>query len=146
MLYICPKKCTMLFLLQKAVTLCLKLDFDLGGDLEEFLAHSANVNCLSIGKKTSRLLITGGDDYKVNLWAIGKPTSLMVSFSIFSNFFVLSKWFCTRKWWCYLLILQSLCGHTSEVDSVAFDSAEVLVLGGASSGLIKLWDLEEAKS
>lgn len=42
--------------------------------------------------------------------------------------------------------LQSLCGHTSAVDSVAFDSAEVLVLGGASSGLIKLWDLEEAKS
>ncbi|KAJ4887338.1 Transducin/WD40 repeat-like superfamily protein [Raphanus sativus] len=87
-----------------------------GYKLQEFLAHSANVNCLSIGKKTSRLLITGGDDYKVNLWAIGKPTSLM-----------------------------SLCGHTSEVDSVAFDSAEVLVLGGASSGLIKLWDLEEAK-
>ncbi|XP_048592186.1 katanin p80 WD40 repeat-containing subunit B1 homolog KTN80.2-like isoform X1 [Brassica napus] len=87
-----------------------------GYKLQEFLAHSANVNCLSIGKKTSRLLITGGDDYKVNLWAIGKPTSLM-----------------------------SLCGHTSAVDSLAFDSAEVLVLGGASSGLIKLWDLEEAK-
>ncbi|KAJ0254634.1 Katanin p80 WD40 repeat-containing subunit B1 [Hirschfeldia incana] len=87
-----------------------------GYKLQEFLAHSANVNCLSIGKKTSRLLITGGDDYKVNLWAIGKPTSLM-----------------------------SLCGHTSAVDSVAFDSAEVLVLGGASTGLIKLWDLEEAK-
>ncbi|KAL1196228.1 Katanin p80 WD40 repeat-containing subunit B1-like protein [Cardamine amara subsp. amara] len=87
-----------------------------GYKLQEFLAHSANVNCLSIGKKTSRLLITGGDDYKVNLWAIGKPTSLM-----------------------------SLCGHTSAVDSVAFDSAEVLVLAGASSGVIKLWDVEEAK-
>ncbi|CAD5315975.1 unnamed protein product [Arabidopsis thaliana] len=87
-----------------------------GYKLQEFLAHSANVNCLSIGKKTSRLFITGGDDYKVNLWAIGKPTSLM-----------------------------SLCGHTSAVDSVAFDSAEVLVLAGASSGVIKLWDVEEAK-
>ncbi|CAA7029690.1 unnamed protein product [Microthlaspi erraticum] len=40
---------------------------------------------------------------------------------------------------------MSLCGHTSAVDSVAFDSAEVLVLAGASSGVIKLWDLEEAK-
>ncbi|XP_010418088.1 PREDICTED: katanin p80 WD40 repeat-containing subunit B1 homolog isoform X1 [Camelina sativa] len=87
-----------------------------GYKLQEFLAHSANVNCLSIGKKTSRLFITGGDDYKVNLWAIGKPTNLM-----------------------------SLCGHTSAVDSVAFDSAEVLVLAGASSGVIKLWDVEEAK-
>uniref|UniRef100_A0A1J3IGP2 Katanin p80 WD40 repeat-containing subunit B1 homolog n=3 Tax=Noccaea caerulescens TaxID=107243 RepID=A0A1J3IGP2_NOCCA len=87
-----------------------------GYKLQEFLAHSANVNCLSIGKKTSRLLLTGGDDYKVNLWSIGKPTSLM-----------------------------SLCGHTSPVDSVAFNPAEVLVLAGASSGVIKLWDLEEAK-
>ncbi|KAG7653878.1 Katanin p80 subunit C-terminal [Arabidopsis suecica] len=83
---------------------------------QEFVAHSGNVNCLSIGKKTSRLLLTGGDDYKVNLWSIGKTTSLM-----------------------------SLCGHTSPVDSVAFNSGEILVLGGASSGVIKLWDLEEAK-
>lgn len=42
--------------------------------------------------------------------------------------------------------IQSLCGHTSPVESVAFDSAEVLVLAGASAGAIKLWDLEEAKS
>lgn len=42
--------------------------------------------------------------------------------------------------------MQSLSGHTSPVESVAFDSAEVLVLGGASTGVIKLWDLEEAKS
>nr|KYP63019.1 Katanin p80 WD40 repeat-containing subunit B1 isogeny 1 [Cajanus cajan] len=40
---------------------------------------------------------------------------------------------------------MSLSGHTSPVESVAFDSGEVLVLGGASSGVIKLWDLEEAK-
>lgn len=42
--------------------------------------------------------------------------------------------------------MQSLSGHTSPVESVAFDSAEVLVLGGASSGVMKLWDLEESKS
>ncbi|XP_015956300.1 katanin p80 WD40 repeat-containing subunit B1 homolog KTN80.1 isoform X1 [Arachis duranensis] len=84
--------------------------------LQEFVAHSGNVNCLRIGKKACRLFATGGDDQNVNLWTIGKPTSLM-----------------------------SLCGHTSSVESVAFDSAEVLVLGGASSGVIKLWDLEEAK-
>ncbi|CAN1854301.1 Katanin p80 WD40 repeat-containing subunit B1 homolog KTN80.2, partial [Linum perenne] len=85
--------------------------------IEEFVAHSTNVNCLSIGKKAGRLFVTGGDDHQVNLWAIGKPTSLM-----------------------------SLCGHTSPVESVAFDTAEVLVLAGASAGAIKLWDLEEAKS
>ncbi|EOY28358.1 Transducin/WD40 repeat-like superfamily protein isoform 4 [Theobroma cacao] len=87
-----------------------------GYKLQEFVAHTANVNCLSMGKKTRRLLITGGDDHKVNVWAIGKPTSLM-----------------------------SLCGHTSPVESLAFDSAEVLVLAGASTGVIKLWDLEETK-
>ncbi|RVW46355.1 Katanin p80 WD40 repeat-containing subunit B1-like [Vitis vinifera] len=86
---------------------------DLG---EEFVAHTTNVNCLNIGKKACRLLISGGDDHKVNLWAIGKPTSLM-----------------------------SLCGHTSPVESVTFDSAEVLVAAGVSTGVIKLWDLEEAK-
>ncbi|KNA03739.1 hypothetical protein SOVF_206220 isoform B [Spinacia oleracea] len=84
--------------------------------LQEFAAHSANVNCLRIGKKACRLLLTGGDDHKVNLWSIGKPTSLM-----------------------------SLCGHTTPVESLAFDSTEVLVLGGASSGTVKLWDLQEAK-
>ncbi|MBA0779038.1 hypothetical protein Gotri_003321 [Gossypium trilobum] len=85
-------------------------------NVEEFVAHTTNVNCLSMGKKTCRLLITGGDDHKVNVWAIGKPTSLM-----------------------------SLCGHTSPVESLAFDSAEVFVLAGSSTGGIKLWDLEETK-
>ncbi|XP_027345762.1 katanin p80 WD40 repeat-containing subunit B1 homolog isoform X2 [Abrus precatorius] len=84
--------------------------------LQEFVAHSGNVNCLKIGRKACRVFVTGGDDHNVNLWMIGKPTSL-----------------------------RSLSGHTSSVESVAFDSAEVLVLAGASSGVIKLWDLEEAK-
>ncbi|KAL2946128.1 hypothetical protein AAZX31_U003100 [Glycine max] len=87
-----------------------------GYKLQEFAAHSGNVNCLKLGRKANRLFITGGDDHSVNLWMIGKPTSLM-----------------------------SLCGHTSSVESVTFDSAEVLILSGASSGVIKLWDLEEAK-
>ncbi|CAA6658430.1 unnamed protein product [Spirodela intermedia] len=39
----------------------------------------------------------------------------------------------------------SLSGHTSSIESVTFDSAEVLVLAGAYSGTIKLWDLEEGK-
>jgi WD40 repeat protein len=46
---------------------------------------------------------------------------------------------------CVLLCAQSLSGHTSSVEAVQFDSAEVLVLAGSSNGSIKLWDLEEAK-
>ncbi|XP_051128659.1 katanin p80 WD40 repeat-containing subunit B1 homolog KTN80.1 isoform X2 [Andrographis paniculata] len=87
-----------------------------GYKLQEFVAHAGNVNCLSFGKKNCRVFITGGDDQKVNLWSIGKPTSV-----------------------------ASLCGHTSPVESAAFDSAEVLVVAGSSSGAIKLWDLEETK-
>uniref|UniRef100_A0A803LLA4 Katanin p80 WD40 repeat-containing subunit B1 homolog n=1 Tax=Chenopodium quinoa TaxID=63459 RepID=A0A803LLA4_CHEQI len=44
-----------------------------------------------------------------------------------------------------LIVRMSLCGHTTPVESLSFDSTEVLVLGGASSGTVKLWDLEEAK-
>ncbi|KAG6551327.1 hypothetical protein Mapa_007113 [Marchantia paleacea] len=84
--------------------------------LQEFVAHSSNVNCLTIGKKSSRVLVTGGEDQKVNMWAIGKPNAIL-----------------------------SLSGHTSAVESVTFDAAEVLVVAGAASGTIKLWDLEEAK-
>ncbi|KAM7255205.1 hypothetical protein ACFE04_020446 [Oxalis oulophora] len=87
-----------------------------GYKLQEFVAHSSTVNCVKIGNKGCRLLITGGDDHKVNLWEIGKPTSLL-----------------------------TLCGHTSAVHSLAFDSAQVLVLAGAASGATKLWDLEQAK-
>ncbi|KAL3510158.1 hypothetical protein ACH5RR_029559 [Cinchona calisaya] len=84
--------------------------------LQEFVAHSQSVNCLKIGRKSSRVLVTGGEDHKVNLWAIGKPNAIL-----------------------------SLSGHSSGIDSVSFDSSEVLVAAGAASGTIKLWDLEEAK-
>ncbi|XP_030480281.2 katanin p80 WD40 repeat-containing subunit B1 homolog KTN80.1 isoform X2 [Cannabis sativa] len=87
-----------------------------GYKLQEFSAHSGNVNCLSIGKKGCRHFVTGGDDQKVNVWPIGKSTSL-----------------------------TCLTGHTSPVECVGFDSTEVLVLGGASNGVIKQWDLEESK-
>ena len=45
-----------------------------------------------------------------------------------------------------LYLIQNLCGHTSPVESVAFDPGEEFVVAGASAGAIKLWDLEQAKS
>ena len=48
------------------------------GFIEEFVAHSSTVNCLKIGRKSSRVLVTGGEDHKVNLWAIGKPNAILV--------------------------------------------------------------------
>ena len=50
---------------------------------EEFVAHGASVNCLALGHKSGRVLVTGGDDKKVNLWAVGKPNCIMVSEGFF---------------------------------------------------------------
>jgi katanin p80 WD40 repeat-containing subunit B1 len=41
--------------------------------------------------------------------------------------------------------LQSLSGLTSPVESVSFDSTEVMIGAGAANGTIKIWDIEEAK-
>lgn len=48
----------------------------------EFTAHTAPVNCLALGHKSGRVLVTGGDDKKVNLWAVGKENCIMVSSSV----------------------------------------------------------------
>ena len=46
--------------------------------VEDFVAHSSNVSCLALGHQSGHVLVTGGDDKKVNLWAIGKPNCIMV--------------------------------------------------------------------
>ncbi|XP_053402065.1 katanin p80 WD40 repeat-containing subunit B1-like isoform X2 [Mercenaria mercenaria] len=84
--------------------------------LQEFVAHGANVNCLAMGHKTGRVMVTGGEDRKVNLWTAGKPNCIM-----------------------------SLAGHTTPVDSVRFGHNEEMVVAGSMSGALKIWNLEEAK-
>jgi len=32
-----------------------------------------------VGHKSGRVMVSGGDDKKVNMWAIGKPTCILVS-------------------------------------------------------------------
>ncbi|XP_069112641.1 katanin p80 WD40 repeat-containing subunit B1-like [Argopecten irradians] len=84
--------------------------------LQEFVAHGANVNCLAIGHKSGRVMVTGGEDRKVNLWAVGKPNCIM-----------------------------SLTGHTTPVEAVRFGHEEEIVVAGSVSGALKIWNLEEAK-
>ncbi|XP_064467024.1 katanin p80 WD40 repeat-containing subunit B1-like isoform X2 [Ornithodoros turicata] len=84
--------------------------------LEEFVAHGASVNCLSIGRKSGRVMVTGGQDKKVNLWAVGKTNCIM-----------------------------SLTGHTTPVECVKFCHTEEMVCAGSMSGALKIWDLEAAK-
>lgn len=83
---------------------------------EEFEAHSAQVNCLALGHKSGRVMVTGGDDKKVNLWAVGKQGCFM-----------------------------SLSGHTTPVECVQFNHLEELVCAGSRAGALKVWDLEAAR-
>ncbi|GLC51494.1 Quinone-dependent D-lactate dehydrogenase [Pleodorina starrii] len=84
--------------------------------LVEFAAHAGDVRCVRIGRKTAGVLVTGGDDKKVNVWAIGKTTA---SFS--------------------------LTGHQSSVESVSFDNDEMVVAAGGSNGSIKVFELQSGR-
>lgn len=84
--------------------------------LQDFTAHNANVNCVSLGHKSGRVLVTGGDDKKVNLWAVGKSTCFM-----------------------------SLSGHITPIECVQFNHLEEQVCAGSTAGVLKVWDLEAAK-
>nr|CAD7404210.1 unnamed protein product [Timema cristinae] len=83
---------------------------------EDFVAHGSNVNCLALGHKSGRVLVTGGDDKKVNLWAVGKHNCIM-----------------------------SLSGHITPVECVKFGHTEEHVCAGSQAGALKIWDLEAAK-
>nr|XP_042897262.1 katanin p80 WD40 repeat-containing subunit B1 [Parasteatoda tepidariorum] len=83
---------------------------------EEFVAHSASVTCLALGRKSGRVMVTGGEDKKVNLWAVGKSNCIM-----------------------------SLSGHTAPIECVKFGQCEDIVCAGSTNGALKIWDLEAAK-
>ena len=84
--------------------------------LTEVAAHSDVVNCISVGRWSSSVIVTGGDDCRVNCWKVGKLTPTL-----------------------------SLAGHTTPVDSVCFDAREDLVAGGSRGGSIKVWDCKSER-
>lgn len=84
--------------------------------LQEITAHSSNVSSLVLGKSSGRLLATGGDDCRVNIWSVKKPNCIM-----------------------------SLTGHTTPIESLQINMNEKLIVAGSQSGSIRVWDLEAAK-
>lgn len=84
--------------------------------LQEIVAHASSVSALTLGKSSGRLLATGGEDCRVNLWSVNKPNCIM-----------------------------SLTGHTSPVESVRFSTSEKLIVAGSQSGSLLVWNMEEAK-
>lgn len=58
------------------------------------MGHNADVKCLGLGHKSGRVMVTGGDDRKVNLWSVGKPNCIMVRpFTLFFSQFVFCLFF-----------------------------------------------------
>ncbi|KAI5620735.1 katanin p80 WD40 repeat-containing subunit B1 [Silurus asotus] len=84
--------------------------------LQDVVAHPSNVSSLVLGKSSSRLLATGGEDCNVNIWAVNKPNCIM-----------------------------KLTGHSSPVECVQFSNSEEQVVAGSKSGSLRVWDLETAK-
>ncbi|XP_059204744.1 katanin p80 WD40 repeat-containing subunit B1 isoform X2 [Centropristis striata] len=84
--------------------------------LQEFEAHSSSVSCSALAKSSGRLLATGGEDCRVNIWAVSKANCIM-----------------------------SLTGHKNPVECVQFNTSEEQVVAGSQSGSIRVWDLEAAK-
>ena len=133
---------------------------------EEFTAHNSTVNCVKIGRRSSGVMVTGGDDKNVNMWAIGKPHAIVVRpLESGLNDGEPKRTACTRSGArgaprllarhapdpCVRLRradappAQSLTGHQSGVECVAFDAAEEAVVAGAAGGTLKIWDIAAAK-
>eukprot|EP01036_Dinobryon_divergens_P043934 gene43934-58571_t len=83
--------------------------------LQEFVAHSTTVNCLTFGPLSNQVLATGGEDCKVNIWRVGNATNIWT------------------------------LGQKSPIESLCFDNDEQYIVSGALNGSIKIFDLNEGK-
>ncbi|CAH8627651.1 unnamed protein product [Schistosoma intercalatum] len=86
--------------------------------LQECIAHSPGaVTAATLGRKSGRVMATGGEDRRLKLWAVGKPSCIL-----------------------------SLTGHTSSIEASEFSQEEDRVAAGSLSGSVRIWDLEEVKT
>lgn len=79
----------------------------------EIQAHTGNTTCLDLGE-SGRVLVTGGQDKVVNLWAFGSDK-------------------------CFL----SLQGHNGSIMCAKFASNDNIVYSADENGVIKRWILEQ---
>lgn len=86
----------------------------------EFIANSTAVNTLTFGQKSYRVLATGGDDCKVNIWRFDK-----------SNENITTAW--------------TLTSNKAPIKSLCFDNEEKLIVSGSMNGSIKVFDMSEGK-
>ncbi|CAM9719046.1 unnamed protein product [Ectocarpus sp. 12 AP-2014] len=87
-----------------------------GFKAHEFVAHVGKTNCVAVGPRSGQVLATGGDDKRVNVWRIGRASSI----------------------W-------SLTGNSSAIESLRFDPTEEFLVSGSAGGAVKLFDLSAGK-
>eukprot|EP00752_Nemacystus_decipiens_P010922 g9706.t1 len=87
-----------------------------GFKAHEFVAHAVKTNCVAVGPRSGQVLATGGDDKRVNVWRIGRASSI----------------------W-------SLTGNSSAIESLRFDPTEEFLVSGSAGGAVKLFDLSAGK-
>nr|XP_002128767.1 katanin p80 WD40 repeat-containing subunit B1 isoform X1 [Ciona intestinalis] len=84
--------------------------------LQEFVGHGSVVTSATLGKKSGRVMATGGEDGKVNMWHVGSPNCIM-----------------------------TLSPLTSAVETLQFNSSEEFVCAGSRSGALRIWNLSASK-
>lgn len=98
-------------------------------------AHDGKVTSLDLGE-TGRVLVTGGEDRNVNLWAIGQDDCFMVCCEGEP---------CMQILIYFLCLFQSLTGHNRSIECVRFAYKDNFVYSADDIGIIRRWDLNAQK-
>ncbi|KAM7350010.1 katanin p80 isoform 5-T5 [Cochliomyia hominivorax] len=119
----------------------------------EIKAHNGNVTCLDVGE-TGRVLVTGGQDRNVNLWAIGQTECFMsltghnrpidcVRFAYNDDFVysaddigIIRRWDLNAQTIC-----STLNGHMKSVRTLDFNPSGEYVVSGSNDTTVRLWDV-----
>ncbi|XP_034116454.1 katanin p80 WD40 repeat-containing subunit B1 [Drosophila albomicans] len=117
-------------------------------------AHNEKVTSLDLGE-TGRVLVTGGEDRNVNLWAIGQDECFMsltghnrsiecVRFANKDNFVysaddigIIRRWDLNAQ-----KIYSTLNGHMKSVRTLDFNPSGEYVVSGSNDTTVRLWDVQ----
>ncbi|KAH8238319.1 hypothetical protein KR032_003647 [Drosophila birchii] len=121
---------------------------------DDIKAHDSRVTSLDLGE-TGGVLVTGGEDRNVNLWAIGQNECFMsltghnrsidcVRFAYKDNFVysaddigIIRRWDLNAQ-----KIYSTLNGHMKSVRTLDFNPSGEYVVSGSNDTTVRLWDVQ----